>query len=258
MRARYYRMKKSEDGFSGVPKERKSKKQKIKETVDPEPREERIDVDVERPDITEPFGQSVAIASAAPSVHLGLHAMMSEPRVMDVDRPDMTKPAGQSAVVASGVATSIVPKFNEVRAYQQPPVKEPVAPESMDSEPTASEPVEEGIDAERPEITEPLGKYAEVGSGATPSIVPGFHSVLAIQQTPTKEPMDSEPSEGGVGVDGADMMQPVGQSTAVASAIPAIVPGFHTVRAFRQSPTKEHVDDSEPREEGVNAESLDI
>jgi hypothetical protein len=215
--------------------------------VDPGPREEGDDV--KHPDIMEPFGQSTAgVASAAPSIDLGLHAMISESREkgVGVERLDMTEPAGQSAVVASGATTSIVPGFQEVRAYQQPQAKEPAGPE----------PVKGGIDAERPEITEPVGQYTEVASGATPSIVPGFHSVLARQQPPTKEPMDSEPSKGGVG--DPDMTQPVGQSTEVASAISAIVPGFHTVRAFRQSPTKQHEDDSEPRDEGVSAQSLDI
>jgi hypothetical protein len=248
MRARYYRMKKSDEGVPGLPKERKSKKQRTKEHVDPEPREEGIDV--ERPDIMEPFGQSSALASAAPSIDLGLHAMDSEPREegIGVERPEMTEPAGQSAVVASGAATSSVPGFHEVCAYQQPPAKEP-----MDY----SEPIEEGIDAECPYITEPVGQSTEVVS-AGPSTIPGLHSVLARQQSPTKEPMDPEPGEEDIHVEHPEIVQPVGQSTAVASAIPSIVPGFHTVRAFRQSPTKDNEDDSEPREEGISAQSLDI
>jgi hypothetical protein len=246
-------MKKSEEGVPGLPKERKSKKQRTKEPVDPEPREEGIDV--ERPDMMEPFGQSSAVASAAPSIDLGLPAMDLEPREegIGVERPDMTEPAGQSAVVASGAATLSVPGLHEVRAYQQPPAKEP-----MDY----SEPIEEGIDAERPYITELVGQSTAVAS-AIPAIVPGFHTVRASQQPPAKEPMDSEPrdsepSEEGIGVERLVITQPVEQSTAVASAIPAIVPGFHTVRAFRQSPTKEHENDSEPIEEGISAQSLDI
>jgi hypothetical protein len=245
-------MKKSEEGVSGIPKERKSKKQRTKEPVDSEPREEGIGV--ERPDMTEPAGQSAAEASAAISIDLGLPAMDSEPREEGIgaERQDFTEPAGQSAVVSTGAATSIVPGFHEVRAYQQPPVKE-----AVDPDPTDSEPIEERINAGRPYITEPVGQSTEVGS-AGPSTIPGLPSVLARQQPPTKAPMDSEPSEEGIGAERPVITQPVGQSAAVASAIPAIVPGFHTVRAFRQSPTKEHEDDSEPREEGLSAQSLDI
>jgi hypothetical protein len=205
MRTRYYRMKKSEEDIPGLPKVRKSKKQRTKEPVDPEPREEGIGV--QRPDMMEPVRQSSIVASATPS---------------------------------------IVPGLYEVPAYHQPPTKELVNSELR----------EEGIHVKNPVITHPVGQATEVES-ATPSIVPGFHAVPAGQQAPTKGSVDPEPSEEGICVARPDITQPV-EPTVVASAIPSIVPGFHTVRAFRKSPTKEHEDDSEPREEGLSAQSLDI
>jgi hypothetical protein len=248
MRARYYRMKKSDESLPAVPKVRKPKKQRTKEPLDPEPREEGISV--ERTDITQPAGQSSVVASAAPSAVPGLHAMDLEPREegIGIERPDMMVPVGQSTVVASDAAPSIVPGIHEVRTWQQQTTNE-----SMDSEPR-----EEGIHVERPSMTGPVGPSAEAASAA-PSIVPGFHSVLSYQQPPAMEPVDPEPREEGIGVERPDIMQPVGPSTAVASAIPSIVPGFHTVRAFRKSPTKGHEkEDSEPREEGFSSQSLDI
>ena len=245
MRARYYRMKKSDGGLPDIPRVRKSKKPKKKKPVDPEPREEGIGV--ERPDIMEPGGQSSS--SATPSIVPGLHAIDSEPREegIGVERSDIMEAVGQSTGVASAAPAS-VPGLHEVPAYiQQQQPKEP-----MDSELR-----KEGIHVERPGMSEPVGPSTEVASAA-PSTVPGLHSGLAYQQPPIQEPVDPDPREEGIGLERPGITQPVGQSTAVASAIPAIVPGFHTVRAFRQSPTKEHEDDSEPIEEGISAQSLDI
>jgi hypothetical protein len=298
MRARYYRMKKSEESVPGLPKVRKPKKPKTKKPVDPEPREEGNGV--ERPYNLDPVGQSSVVASATPSIVPGIHAMDSEPREkgIGVECSGIMEPVGQSSKVAN-VAPSIVPVVHEVPAYQQQSPKEPMASELREEgihverpgmpEPVGqstevanaalglhemlarqhhsptkehedgTEPREEGISVERPGIPELVGQSTELANPA-PAIALGLHEMLARQQQPpTKEPVDEiEPREEGTGVERPDITQLDGQSTAVASAIPAIVPGFHTVRAFRQSPTKEHEDDSKPREEGISAQSLDI
>jgi hypothetical protein len=156
-------------------------------------------------------------------------------------------------------------------------------------QPVDPEPKEEGIDAEHPDTTQPVGQSTVVAS-IPPLFVPGLDAVRAYQQLLTKEPLDAEPREPvgqstvvatpsiflgfdalrayqqartadpepreeGFSAERPDITQPVGQSTVVASAAPLFVPGLDAVQQPR---TEEPVDDSEPREEGIGVERRDI